>query len=318
MGCMPPAHTFRPKRTYWLRSLASLLALAVILVIAWKVFPSFTLILLILVLFGLFIGPELFRMARTYLTLDENGLRGRFGRLECNLRWQDIRLARLDQVERYGAYLTLATQGQVYPIPLQWLERGEIWKLVQSHVPPEVLSEEADQKLAESQLKAWREQVADIKLPLKLRVNLWLPVLLAGSILLYLGFVLQNLGATGQVDLTVLLCMGSLAAICLVMLLMLIQTVQIDETGLRKRTLFGRYEMKWSEVSLLRNEPGGAMLVFEGQEKRLVLVMIFLAGKEKANALDYIVYQLSQQAVESRSEARLIFTPVLSTNRRRK
>jgi hypothetical protein len=306
------SHTFRPTRKSWLRSLGSLLVLAVLLMLAWVIFPAPMLLLVIIVLFGLLAGPELYRFTRTWLMLDENGLRGQVGRRRYDLHWSGVRLARLEHIQSFGDYLVLVSQSEVYPIPLKGLEAEAIWQAAQTYLPPEAINAEASQKLAESQTQAWSAQVAALELPITLPTNPWLVLFLGGSLLLYLWAIFNGAGSIGR-DLTTQLCLGGMALFSLGMLLATLQRVHIDDRGLHKRTLLGYYFLGWDEIDLLRIDPTGAMLVFQGIEKRLVLVIPFLAGGRKADALGYISYQLHQRGIETRSETRLAFTPVFSS-----
>lgn len=139
---------FRTRDKFFLRKIITVVVLTAITLLVNTRYPSFALWCLYLMLV-MFCCGGLVPLFLTHLKSDPTSLQGWAGWEKFNLNWSDVVYARCEQPKPRKSWLVLATGEKKYELPLELLDAQAVWQEVQRRVPPDALTAEAAERLAQ-------------------------------------------------------------------------------------------------------------------------------------------------------------------------
>ncbi|MCI0564236.1 MAG: hypothetical protein MN733_37660 [Nitrososphaera sp.] len=230
-------------------------------------------------------------LRRTNMRLTEQGLSGYSGGVSFELAWSDVIAIRQDK--QFGrTVLLLGLQKGMMVIPLQQMNKDDIWRAVQHLANPATLQEDAYLKLPGYQqlLSSCQELISrdnyqlQVTPPLLSKIVHWITVLV---MLIFAVKAWESSSLGGLFCFSVALLAGYAWVSS--------GSYQIDSQKVLFTNPFVRRQIKWEEVSRIEFDPFGNKLALLGSDKCLVLPQWSFSQEE---IFTYIQAQLRVRQVE--------------------
>jgi hypothetical protein len=228
-------------------------------------------------------------MLRTWIRTDERVIEGQLGSRRMRIYWTEVVAAwLLDRGQR--RFLCLGTRQGTIVIPMRFLPVDSIWKEVRGRVPPAALEPDAIQRLPD--YRSWmntRDALLRQDFTPRRVVDHWI-VQMAGwtGIAFWISTSLEAWSRDAWLFLLALVIPGLLS------LLFISQwgITEIDPECVRRRTLFGVWEIRWDDLRWLEQDITGTILVLGGEDRQMVISgPVLWAGPDRADMLAMIQAQ---------------------------
>lgn len=240
--------------------------------------------LMLIAIAGVF--EYLLPMLRTWLRLDERSLEVHLGSSRFQVYWTEV-IAAWTINRGSHRFLCLGTRQGTAIIPLRFLAADTIWEEIRARVSPAALEPDAIQRLPD--FKEWtttRDLLVNQEFAPRHVVDHWLIQMAGWTGLAF--WIITSLEAWAQGQWGVL-AMMALPGLLSVSFIVRWGITEINPDGIRRRTLFGAWEMRWEDMRWLELDVTGTTLVFGGEDSQIVISgPVLWAGPDRADMLAMI------------------------------
>jgi hypothetical protein len=313
--------TFRPQSLLWLRDvLVPLFIYSLMLAVLRQLAPSnFPLVALFYIVGCLLIVRNTVVPAlRNWLQVDGHGLSGRSFRGIFDIPWSEVLAAWTEAVRSNTIILILGTRQVVYEIPLKWLEVDQVWHEVRAHLPAEVLTPAAQEKLKGIVTEYQEKSQADLleSLPAPLRAGYSRGIKSFGWLgVVFFSFFALLSWQSGQVGSA--LCLMVFVLFNAIFLLLTNQYLLMDLEGVSDLSILGHFRIRWDEVTHIQTDPAGTGLVFHGRQKRVVVSgPAYWSGPDKERMYQLLAAEIRTRNIDVKLDRWLSFKIIFSHNAR--
>jgi hypothetical protein len=314
-------NTYRPRPLIWLRDvLVPLFVYSLMLAVLKQLAPSnFPLVALIFIAGCLLIVRNTVIPAlRNRLQIDNHGLSGRSFRGVFEIPWSDVLAAWTAGDRVSSTILVLGTSQAVYEIPLKWLEAEQIWHEVRLHLPADIVTPAAQEKLKTIVTEYQENSQAQLleKLPAPLRVGYGRGIKSFGwlGVVFFSSFALLS-WQSGQIGSA--LCLLVFVILNFAFLLLTNQYLVMDLEGVSDLSILGHYRINWDEVTHIQTDPAGTGLIFHGSQKRVVVSgPAYWSGPDKEKMYQLLAAEIRTRNIEVKLDRWLSFKVIFSRNAR--
>jgi len=263
--------TFRPTLKHYLIASGEVTALGLlwsVMLFLSRINNTSNLIMnLCLGIFGVLLlfaaASTVYDLTRTWLTIEDTGLKGQIGWLKFSVAWTDIRIASYADHQ-----LKLTTMNSSHTLPMRQLDGATIWQTIQPLIPRQALSPTAYQEHpAHQALIAFRQQVlADenqfmrLRYPVGWQVFMWTLGLTLTALVIY--------GLIEGVPLAFTLIFGFWAIMLLVGAFLSTTQVELTPKQITLQNPFRTQSMLWAEVDTIKARgQGGDWVLYKGKQR---------------------------------------------------
>lgn len=308
---------FKPTLKYWLTEDGGvLLMLPIGAAVSWWVnHPGVLILFLAVVLVCL---PEIYRLLRTRLEIDENG----FSLYEKNgcteVRWSEINWIRLTKsYQKPRQVLEIGTRdGKVedhLALPIECFDHQRIWELVQQFAPPAALKKNAHRKTSDYQkwLKEAQRAIDKQQTPLRVsdswlvRIGAWF-ILTLGLVVLGVFVGVERTWSREKNDMAALIIsvLAGLFITSLGLLSVLFSgRTALDHEKVTRHILIGKFQIKWDEIVRVEESAQGAFILYSKDGYLSFPTPEWWSGRDKWGAADFLLAQIELRQIEVRKIA---------------
>ncbi len=208
-------------------------------------------------------ASTLYDLTRTWLTIEDIGLKGQIGRLKFSVTWRDIRVASYADHQ-----LKLTTMNNSYTLPMRQLDGATIWQTIQPLIPLQALSPTAYQEHpAHQALITFRQQVlADenqfmrLRYPVSWQIFIWTLGLTLTALVIY--------GLFESVSPAFTLLFGFWTFVLLTWAFLSTTQVELTPKQITMQNPFRTQTMPWAEVDRIKaKRQGGDWVLYKGKQQ---------------------------------------------------
>lgn len=299
---------FHPLSRYWITKIIWIVLL-VIPVIYFLFEQVFICALWPVIFLGLSL-MDIRLLKHTILQLDEQKFLFQRGKTNIQVLWKDLLMVRQTKQMWKRVNLELATQQEVFAVPLGYFDADQVWYWVKHYAPVEALQEDAYKRL--SAYQEWSIKAQEL-------INNTQQALCASysfGTRIMIGFIFISLAGIGSIlwltlnSVEVILCLGPIIlgsggwAVSSIF-----YRVEMTAEKITAITLWKKQQIKWNEVEYIEHDFGQRRFVFYGQGKRLAIVSPkLLVGKDQVEMLNTLQAQVEYRKIELRHKERALFT----------
>lgn len=288
---------YRPNLKAWLRRNPIVFGLPV-LVFGLLIIDRFSIPALIitgLACLIVFIGMR--RIFSNFIVIDNRQISGSFRGQLFKVQWWDVRAVWLDTHSDGNPVLMLATDQNLFAIPLRYMDASAIWSKAQSCVNPASLKEEARQDLPYWQPMT-EPEIPELGEPLVLRGRA-LEKVIGWCALSFLAFILC--AGFDQLSLGLRLMLGGFILVFSGFLLTTYYSLKISPSGITHTMFFGKFFISWDELKSVHIAQDGSTLMFQSGRKQILVYGPKTWRKNvRDNAMQYIGVQLEVRQIHVR------------------
>lgn len=212
---------------------------------------------------------DVFRLCENFIVIDEKEITSTNKKESVCVAWRDVIAAQFARGARASKYLLLWTSEQEYSIPIHQFDYQCVMQLVESYLSPAALEENAVHAYPpyKQAIAAKMEQLATLNRELKVRDH-WLIKTIGWGLLL---FCVPAIGLF--LTLEVLLSLLPIAfAILGALIVMNTGSLTLDRERLMRKTLLGRYQMRWDEVKWIEHHEQETAWLLCGENKQMAIL----------------------------------------------
>lgn len=253
---------------------------------------------------------DIYLLKHTILKLDEQNFLFQRGKSTIQVLWKDILMVRQTERVRKQIYLELATQQEIFAVPLSYFDITQVWHWVKRYASIDALQEDAYKRLPA--YKEWSAKVQKL-------VSSTQETLCAGYSLdtkILIGVVFISLGGIGTL---LWLTLNSIEVIlCFIPLVFVLggwavssifYRVEMNSEEVTIINLWKKHRIRWEEVKYIEHDFGQRRFVLYSQNKRLAITSPkSLAGKDRAEMIDMLQAQIEYRKIELHHKERALFT----------
>ena len=203
-----------------------------------------------LVLVGGTILIDIIPMNLNYISLDSDGIDVRSFPQKYKILWRDVLFAQLTQQSKNYPFLTLETKHQSKLIGLKFFDATQIWALVQQNVSPDVLGQEARNKLSEIRQSEFERFPTEFDCPIQVSFSRWLKIFFWVSLVFYVYF---SIWAYQSKQWDALFAFIPFILVSIGFGLYFNQFIQMDLNGILYKSILGSYAIRWDEIKESNN-----------------------------------------------------------------
>lgn len=299
---------FHPLSRYWITKIIWIVLLTIPVI--YFVFERVFICALWPVIFLGLSLMDIHLLKHTILKLDEQKFLFQRGKSNVQVLWKDVLMVRQTRQAWKRVNLELATQQEVFAVPLGYFDADQVWYWIKRYAPVDALQEDAYKRL--SAYQEWSIKAQEL-------INNTQQVLWAGYSLgtkIMIGFVFISLtGIGGMLWLTlnsieVVLCLGP---IILVLggwaVSSIFYRIEMTSERITAINLWKRQQIMWNEVEYIEHDFGQRRFVLYGQNKRLAITSPkLLVGKDRVEMINMLQAQVEYRKIELRHKERALFT----------
>jgi hypothetical protein len=288
---------YRPNLKAWLRRNPIVFGLLV-LVFGLLIIDRFStpaLIITGLACLILFLGIR--KAISNYIVIDNRQISGSFKGQLFKVVWWDVRATWLDSHSEGNPVLMLATDHNLFAIPLRYMAAAAIWVKAQACVNPAALNEEARLNLPYWQSVS-EPEIPELEQPLVLRGRALEKVI--GWCALFFPACILAAGFE-QLSLGMQLMLGGFILVFAGFLLTAYYSLKLNSTGITHSMLFGKFFISWEELKSVHIAQDGSTLMFQsGRKQILVYGPKTWSRAMREDAMQYIGVQLEVRQIHVR------------------
>lgn len=299
---------FHPLSRYWIARVIWFLFLAS-LIVYFAVERVFICAFWPVVFLGLSL-MDMHLLKHTSLIMDEQNFLFQRGKSNVQVLWKDVLMVRQTNYTWKQVNLELATQEELFTVPLGYFNVGQVWHWVKYYAPADALREDAYKRLPAYQ--EWLLKSQEL-------INNTHQALCVGFSLrtkMMIGFAFVLLGGIGSLlwltlnSIAVILCLGP---IILVLggwaVSSIFYRVEMTSEGVTVIDLWKKRQIRWDEVEYIEHDFGQRRFVFYGPNKRLAIMGLqLLIGKDQIEMVYMLQAQVEYRKIELRHKERALFT----------
>lgn len=246
-----------------------------------------------------------FKILRTYIVIDDEGLSGRNNRELIRFLWKDVNAAELESHPTHPRINFYRSEFQT-SIPVFVFHKEKLWNECKRHLPSEALTEAGKEKIAG--YKQWADErrllVQNPTTLLKVQLRHY-QILGVISLLFWIGLSILTSKSPG-------LGLGICATPFIFLSLFLLAaggTIQMNSQQIQYAPRFFKFAMRWDEITHIEMDVGFSSIVFANSHKRLPISgSEYWSGTDKSAMQEYLSAQIHARKIPVRYTARAYFS----------
>lgn len=255
-------------------------------------------------------------MLRTWLRLDDRSLEGHLSGSRFRIYWTEVIAAwTIDRGPQ--RFLCLGTRQGTAIIPLRFLAAEQIWTEIRQRVAPAALEPDARQRLPD--YKEWttaRDLLIRQEFAPRQVVDHWIIQMVGWTGLAFCIATAFEAWSQGEWGVLSTLAIPGLLSGSLIIHW---GVTEIDPEGIRRRTLFGSWQIRWDQLRWLEMDLTGTTLVLGGENCQMVISgPVMWAGADRADVLAMIHAQTESRKLPLRRSMWAAIKPSRNTRIKKK
>jgi Ca2+/Na+ antiporter len=256
--------------------------------------------------FVLLLFINLLKLQRNYVEIDEHEIMSFDNQKEIRIRWSEVIAARFEKWTNASTFLILWTTDQEAVLPIHQFDYKEIMRLAEQFILPSAFEESAVHKTPahKKYLAEEAKKIAELQLPLPVS-DRWIIKVTGWTLLL---FCLPAVFALLVYQEILLAIVSLIFAVLGIIFTVNSGSLEVDREKLIRKTLLGRYQMRWDEVKWIEHHEEDSGWLLCGENKQLGIISPFwCSSKDREQYMVLVMSEIHQRKIEMKRDWRVLF-----------
>lgn len=249
---------------------------------------------------------DILRLRQNHVEINEQEFISINNQKELRIRWSDVIAARFERGSSASKFLSLWTAEQEVSIPIHQFDYRQIMRLAEQYVSPSAFEESALLKTPahEKFMAETAQKVAVLELPLHVSDH-WIIKFMGWGLL---AFCLPAVFALLVYQEILLAIVPLIFAVLGIIFTLNSGSLEIDREKLSRKTLLGRYQMRWNEVKWIEHHEQESGWLLCGENKQLGIISPFWCSKKNREMyMALLMFEIQQRQIEMKRDWRVLY-----------
>ena len=249
---------------------------------------------------------DIFRLQQNRVEMDEQEIVSLNHQKEVRIRWTDVIAARFQRGSSASKFLSLWTAEQEVSIPIHQFDYRQIMRLAEQYVSPSAFEESALLKTPAHQkfVAETAQKVAVLELPLHVSAH-WIIKFTGWGLL---AFCLPAVFALLVYQEMLLAIVPLIFAVLGIIFTLNSGSLEVDHEKLSRKTLLGRYQMRWDEVKRIEHHEQESGWLLCGENKQLGIISPFWCSKKNCEMyMALLMFEIQRRQIEMKRDWRVLY-----------
>ncbi len=241
-------------------------------------------------LLAIFALRDILRVRQNQVEINEQEIISTNNQKEIHIRWTDVIAARFQRGSSASKFLSLWTAKQEVSIPIHQFDYRQIMRLAEQYVSPSAF-----------------EQSALLKTPAheKFVSDHWIIKFTGWGLL---AFCLPAVFALLVYQEILLAIVPLIFAVLGIIFTLNSGSLEVDREKLSRKTLLGRYQMRWDEVKWIEHHEQESGWLLCGENKQLGIISPFWCSKKNCEMyMALLMFEIQRRQIEMKRDWRVLY-----------